>query len=367
MRGESTIRGLAANWDIEVERRDFGAARVVERPQERLEEGEVLLAVERLALTANVLTYASLGESLRYWELFPATSGRGRIPAWGYGSVAASRAPDFATGAHYFGLFPMSSQLVVRPRKTRAGFADQQPHRRPLNPVYNQYFDAGPRALAEMENNALFRPLVIAAFVLNDYLRESSFFGADAVLITSASSKTALALAMLLEGAVETVGATSLQSLAFVEPLGVYSRTFAYGAPRVDSARKTLIVDFAGDEGVLAQIETQVGDSLARVCRVGRTHWQTAAGGFPEAARDRVEFFFAPTHIERLVRDWGADRFEQKLVETLDAFALRSNAWFSRTYVDGSAGLIDAYRNLAAHKIGPSHLLVARPNTCACP
>ena len=140
--------GPMSSWDLEVSRADLSVMRVVSGTQP-LGEGEVLLAVERLAVTANILTYASLGDELGYWRLFPAAPGWGRIPAWGDAVVVGSRQPDFDLGARYFGMLPMSSHVVVKPRKTRRGFADDEPNRRSLSAVYNQYFDTGRQTLSQ--------------------------------------------------------------------------------------------------------------------------------------------------------------------------------------------------------------------------
>jgi hypothetical protein len=83
---ESTALGSMQHWDLEVARADFRAARVVEASPTGLGAGETLLVVERLALTANTMTYAALGDELNYWGLFPASPGFGRIPAWGTAS-----------------------------------------------------------------------------------------------------------------------------------------------------------------------------------------------------------------------------------------------------------------------------------------
>lgn len=351
--------GPMSSWDLEVSRADLSVIRVVSGTQP-LGEGEVLLAVERLAVTANILTYASLGDELGYWRLFPAAPGWGRIPAWGHAVVVGSRRPDFDLGARYFGMFPMSSHVAAKPRRTRHGFADDEPSRRSLSAVYNQYFDTGRQTLVAMENAALFRPLIVASFVLDAYLREVAFFGARQVVVTSASSKTALGLAMLLEGVIPTVGATSSDRLDFVEKAGVYALVCAYGNPgAIDREKKTLIVDFAGDDQLLATLRTEIGTSVARVCRVGGTHWRAATW---QVSAPDVEVFFAPAHIERLVGEWGAARFEDQLTHALDEFAEASSGWFSRTYADGREGLSQAYRDLIARKIDPSQLVIARPN-----
>ena len=91
------------------------------------------------------------GRDARLLGSVSASPGRGRVPAWGYGVVVASQGSELQAGARYFGLFPMSSFLVVGgARGTRSGFADGQSHRQALNPVYNQYFEAQRKTLSSV-------------------------------------------------------------------------------------------------------------------------------------------------------------------------------------------------------------------------
>ncbi len=41
--------------------------------------------------TSVTITYAVLGDQLKYWQLFPAPQGFGNIPVWGFGEVIGSR------------------------------------------------------------------------------------------------------------------------------------------------------------------------------------------------------------------------------------------------------------------------------------
>jgi hypothetical protein len=42
-----------------------------------------LIKIDRFAFTANNITYAVLGDPLKYWQLFPAPENFGNIPVWG--------------------------------------------------------------------------------------------------------------------------------------------------------------------------------------------------------------------------------------------------------------------------------------------
>src|SRR6187397_767385 len=78
-----------------------------------LPQDALLVKVERFALTANNITYAVMGDQLKYWQLFPAPAGFGNIPVWGFGEVIASRHPSIAVGEILFGYFPMATHLVI--------------------------------------------------------------------------------------------------------------------------------------------------------------------------------------------------------------------------------------------------------------
>jgi hypothetical protein len=73
----------------------------------------LLVKVDRFAFTANNITYAMLGEELKYWQLFPAPDGFGNIPVWGFGEVIASKHPQVGEGELLFGYFPMATHLVI--------------------------------------------------------------------------------------------------------------------------------------------------------------------------------------------------------------------------------------------------------------
>ena len=63
-----------------------------------LEPGEVRLAVDAFALTANNVTYAAIGDLLQYWSFFPAPDRWGRVPVWGYADVVESTLDDVPVG-----------------------------------------------------------------------------------------------------------------------------------------------------------------------------------------------------------------------------------------------------------------------------
>src|SRR4051794_12289731 len=78
-------------------------------------EGHVLLAIRRLALTTNNITYAAFGEAMRYWDFFPTgIEGWGQMPAWGFADVVASQVPGVAAGERFYGYFPVATHVAMQ-------------------------------------------------------------------------------------------------------------------------------------------------------------------------------------------------------------------------------------------------------------
>ena len=217
-------------------------------------EGEVVLALDRFSLTTNNITYAAYGDAIGYWQVFP-TGGDdyGLMPVWGFADVAASRAPGVEVGARVFGYFPMADTLVVQAEKiSKGGFADAAPWRKAVPDIYNRYVLCAADANydAALENpEALFRPLFITSYTAVDFLREHDFFGAEQVVVSSASSKTAYGAAWCMaRDDVRLIALTGDRNRAFVEGLGAYQAVHGYDEiERLPTDVPTLYLDLAGD------------------------------------------------------------------------------------------------------------------------
>ena len=181
--------------DFLVNRSDFAETRFdTPQPPGDPAPGHVLLRVDRFALTANNITYATFGDSLRYWDFFPAPEGWGRIPAMGFADVISSRHPQVAEGERFFGFYPMSRYLTIQPdRVTPEQLNDGASHRRGIAPAYQAYTrtSVDPGYAAESEDaHMLMRGLFMTSFLIDDLLADQDRFGARSVVISSASSKT---------------------------------------------------------------------------------------------------------------------------------------------------------------------------------
>ena len=157
-----------------------------------LPDDALLIKVDRFAFTANNITYAVLGDELKYWQLFPAPEGFGCIPVWGFGDVIASRHPGVAEGERLFGYFPMATHLVIEAGNvSKRGLRDASAHRQSVAPVYNAYARgsaATPLRRPAGDYQALLRPLFMLSFLVDDFLTEMILWRAR-VILSSASAR----------------------------------------------------------------------------------------------------------------------------------------------------------------------------------
>ena len=90
--------------DFIVARNDLQQCRSIETQlpdAATLPDEALLVKVTRFAFTANNITYAVMGDQLKYWSLFPAPDGFGNIPVWGFGEVIASKHPNIPYFSFY--------------------------------------------------------------------------------------------------------------------------------------------------------------------------------------------------------------------------------------------------------------------------
>jgi hypothetical protein len=288
----------------------------------QLPENSVRLRIESFAVTANNVTYAVAGESMGYWNFFPADDGFGVVPMWGHAVVEQSNHPQLHVGERVYGYLPMGTHLDIVPAKiSESGFFDASPHRIPMSPIYNQYsrLAADPEHDAARENHRMiFAPLFKTGFLIEDFMRRNDWFGAQILVMTSASSKTSMALASCtknLSPNIKRLGLTSHGNVEFTKGTGLYDEVLTYDDLPSLTASPTVTVDFAGNSAVLRGLHETLLDNLKYSCLVGATHVDGRKGGIKGAPGPEPILFFAPTHAVAAVKSIGAKAFGDAVAE----------------------------------------------------
>jgi hypothetical protein len=362
------MNGTDVQIEFRVRRDDFAVSQMVETNLPPIAEGSVRIRLDLFGLTSNNITYAAMGEGpLGYWDFFPTEEGWGRPPCWGFGAVVASRAAGLTSGDRVYGYFPIGTHLDVKvARGTPESFFDAAPHRRPKSPVYNQYLrtSADPAYVAGRESEqVLFRPLFATGWWLADFIRhwESP---PQSVVMSSASSKTALATAHQLQGSTraELIGLTGTRHLEYVRSTGLFDRVCDYNdTAHLQTGSTKAFLDFRGDENLTAAVHARLGPELLRSIVIGATDWSAKPGGIQIPRRPLAgvspEFFFAPGYAgQRLNQD--GDGLQAKAADAQRAFYAVSHAFVQPRRSSGPAAIDTSWSRLLAAEVPPDEGLV---------
>jgi hypothetical protein len=346
------------NVTLQIDRSNHGSTRIEEADLPALGPGQVRMRIDRFALTANTVTYATTGDTLGYWDFFPTgTAGWGNVPAMGWAEVVESNQPELAVGTRYYGWYPLARYVDFLATPTADGFRDDGAHRAAHAPVYRAYTvttrDALYEAGADAEDrHALLRGLFITGWLAEDYFADNDWFGARRVLVISASSKTAIGFAHCADArpGIEVIGVTSAHNHAFTHALGCYDEVVTYAeiasVPRVTPI---VSIDMAGNGPVLADVHAHFGDTLRHSMAIGRSHHE-APGRSGNLPGPKPAFFFAPTQVKKRVQDWGARGYQQRIAAALQGFVASSRRWLHVRHPRGAEAAAATWREVHGGK-----------------
>lgn len=322
-----------------------------------LADGEARFVVEQFALTANNVTYAVHGEDFAYWRFFPApqdhAADHGVVPVWGFGRVIETRCAAIAAGSRWFGYWPMGSQAVLSPVQMSAhGFTDGAAHRSALPYFYNRYSPAS-AAWGDDALQGLFRPLYATSFLIDCLMATRPV---DTLLLSSASSKTALGVAQAALGRQKVVGLTSPANRQFCLATGYFDQVYSYDDMGGIAGDAIAFIDFSGHGGVRHAVHSLLAGRLAESHIVGDTHWQV-----PNTAQlpgPVPQLFFAPTVAQDRVAEWGAAEYDTRLSVAWAGFAA-TLGWLQVDHVTGADAVAAAWARLVGGQIDPAVGIVA--------
>jgi hypothetical protein len=350
--------------DLVINKSNFSDSRWIERDTVEkypLGEKQILVRLDRFALTANNVTYMVFGDAMQYWDFFPVQEANfGRMPVFGYATVVQSQNGAIQTGERFFGYYPLSSHLVMCPGQICSeSFIDETVHRQPLFSAYNKYTRCEAEVADQIaeDTQAALKPLFITSYLAEDYFSGKKFFEATQIIVISASSKTAIAFADCCQrndtAGMPLVGLTSKRNEDFVSSIGVYGQVIAYeNLGDIDASKQTLVVDFAGNGPLVSELHKHLHGRIVHSCKIGKSHSGAdySPANFPGP---KPQVFFAPTQINHRVQQWGLETFEQRLSESWLNFSGRAEHWFTVIEGTGIDAITKAYNNVLSGNTDP--------------
>ena len=355
-------------WQIDIGRTDIASAALVGLSGRTLAPGETEFAIDLVALTANNITYAALGPKTPflgadagYWDFFGERDEPGHLPVWGFATVSRSTVEGVVEGEQFYGYWPLASHVVLQPGNVRgAGFADISLRRAKLPGAYNIYTRLpalGDYRAADRDWWPIYRPLFLTGWLIADQFEDDRDYGADTVIVSGASSKTAMGFAHTMKArgdAPRLIGLASSRSRDFTRATGLYGDVIDYADVATLAVEgRVAMVDFAGNPAATRAVHERFGDDLAIDLIVGITHWD-AERGAQALPGPRPVGFFAPGRMEKRAADWGAPAYRRAAEDAWLAFIDDARGLTAIERRAGGDAALAAYRDAVAGKMDPS-------------
>lgn len=371
---------------------------VVQQTLSPLEDGQVRLRVDLLGLSANNKFYMDFGEDSTFcfnsaYPIVPQQHQEGEtsvsqlrstlvaIPAWGLATVVESKVPEIVEGQKFRGFLHLTDTVQFTVKVSDEGFTVA---RDKLLSAYNNFTEVssgplgGPKGTEECGIALATWPGSFTGFFLCEFLKKHAFYGAKAVVFTSASSKVSLAAAYFLKRAapdVKLVGWTSHKNKEFCLKTDQYDSVFDYDED-LDKYNDCVLVDVAGKSDLYMRNEHKflkafaVGNSndvpeptFTQLGFIATLKMMLALMGFKWLLgwlNPKLEFYLVLDTLDEMKSELGHEELNKRLDEAMTLFvdAVLTNKLMSVRFCDNLTSIQQAQNDICKGLVPPSEAIV---------
>ncbi len=154
------------------------------------------------------------------------------------------------------------------------------------------------------------------------------------------------------------IGLTSSRHIDFVQSIDAYNNVLSYDdIENIDASKPTVIIDMSANTDVLSRLHTHLGDNMRFTSNVGLTHWDEPRQTKGIIAA-RSEQFFAPSQIQKLIKEWGAEEFNKRSMRYIMACTAKTSTWLKIKDLKSIEELSTVYKDVCDGKIPANEGLV---------
>lgn len=346
------------NISLEFNQKDFRRLTVNNQavsPNIELSSGAMLVHIERFGFSCNNLASAMAPGVASVWpQAFAAEGDNLLLPVWGIAQVVAANNAEYEVDDWIFGCFPMSRYCLldpsVEPLDRYAIGIDPL-----LNPSVENLpvlVNAGPESLNEVDLQIMLRPLLMAAFMVLEELTESQFWHCQQIIVSCASSKTAMGLSYFLQEYFHTatalerpaiIGLTSESKQEFVRTHGHYDRVESYENFRQLDQADTVLMDFSGNFKMQRMLMYYLKERLIHAYALGACHWGEQDAG---EVITSCEYFSALDFYYQ--RQAGSSDLNTRFQQSWPGASAAFTEWLKPLAVNGPEGVRWVYEQILA-------------------
>ena len=251
----------------------------------------------------------------------------------------------------------MATHATVHATPTEIGLLSVDEQRAHMLPIYRRLSPVlnGSRS-DEFDVETVLLPVTPFAALL---AADVAAMGANAVVVSSASSRSAAALGRLLtRSGVGVIGLTNPHHRSAAESFGVYDRVFDYDeVDRLFPSGGTVYVDVAGSADITQAVHLRFGHHLTASITVGGTH----ARSRPSTSGPALSIFNTGDREQDFVRDHGWQAMRNRYDDARADLIPWASRWLRVHTGEGLAAASPVWRDIVAGRADPRSATVIRP------
>jgi Protein of unknown function (DUF2855) len=311
---------------------------------------------------------------------------------WGVAKVTSSKIDTVEVGDEYMAMLPIGESVSFDQAHVD-NEGNLVVHRPTTNHGYNVFRKIHPDdALASKQYGDLAlasSPGIITGYGLFFNLTRNGFYGADTVVMTAASSKVSLALAVFLKVFLEeeasddnnkkvrVVGYTSISNKDFCNKTGLYDEVLGYDEVLSTECTKCCMVDVSG-QAQTYQMNTKVilknlvvgnasGTDDKKATFSSFTTYETlklvlTMMGAPSFITNWLnptqELYLIMNDAAALKREWGLEKYNKTIIKYGLAFCKAAEKWITIRRCDTESSIEQAYVDIVKGTVPPSETIV---------
>lgn len=382
-------------------------------------EDKIKFKVLKGSLTANNRFYLSFGDKqpFNFFNCYPVDAERSSLVSpssddenvgtsyahpcvWGIAQVTESQLENVKVGTKFTAMLPIGETVSFKNAwidvEDETKLIVDRPTTNPAYNVFSKLVQLGDGKDEQYEDIALAcMPGILTGFGLNYNLRKHDFYGADVIVLTSASSKVALALALYLKYngknddqpkvMKKIVGYTSESNREFCRKTGLYDEVLGYddmvSASSPNEKKKCVIIDIAGRGTVYRKTLEDPDIELVKLLAIGNSSGtpdkESAFALFPMKAKIKMlltmlnvlpwlaswlnpveELYLIYMDLEEMKSQLGIEKLQTSMKEYERVFCEAASEWISVRTCDSEKSIQTAFQDIIQGSVAPSETII---------
>ena len=310
-------------------------------------------------------------------------------PVWGLCEITESTLDDVPVGSVFRAMLPLGTEVQFEKAEVEPTLGNLMIHRPATLAGYNTFSPipsdsvCHPKAGSSSGLALTCFPGIITGFGLYFALKNDAYYGCDTVVVTSASSKVALAFALYMKDNTEgkqVIGYTSASNKDFCESKGLYSQILTYDealpSPDANVGADVVMVEVSGR----GQVYSNNKDRVKKLLSIGNASGApdkdstfasftayakvktllTILGG-PKWIRSRMnptqELFLVTDIMPQLIDEWGKEKYLQTLEDYTKTFCDEAGKWMKERSCDTEESVQAAFEDILKGDVPPSEFV----------